>query len=324
MRELRVLLIALVAVAGCGGSSGVGGGGTGGSGGGGNAGMGGGGSGGTGGAGGGGVVTNGDTVTLTTQPFQVAPGGEVFMCQDFVNPFGGVDTEVKEMDSSMTNGSHHMLFFFQDNAQNSNVAPCDPLQFQTLLFGAQTPQTSLTYPDGIAALIKGTQGFHVQMHYLNTSRTDTLTGQVTVTFHKAAAGTITQHAGVFFFNNVTGINVARNTTADVSASCTFKKAVNLIYGTAHTHKFTNSVTASLGGNMIYTTNSWDSPPLMAFGPPLQAAANTTLTWNCNITNPMDGPAMLTFGESAMTNDMCIFNGQYYPADDNNPTIQCTR
>jgi hypothetical protein len=29
-----------------------------------------------------------------------------------------------------------------------------------------------------------------------------------------------------------------------------------------------------------------------------------------------------FGESALTNEMCIFNGQYYPADDAKPTVQC--
>ena len=190
---------------GGGGSGGTGGGGTGGTGGGG-------GSGGTGGTGGGGGSSDPNVVTIQTQPFNVPPGGEVFMCQDFANPFGGVDTEVSQIDSDMTPGSHHMLLFFQPNATDSAVAACDPLQFSTMLFGAQMPHTMLPYPAGVAALVKGTQGFHMQMHYLNATQ-NAITAQVTIQFTKATPGTITQHAGVFFFNNISGIHVTAGQTA---------------------------------------------------------------------------------------------------------------
>jgi hypothetical protein len=284
----------------------------------------GGGGGGGGSGGGGGGASSGDVVTIQTQQFTVPAGGEVFMCQDFANPFGGVDTEVQQIDSDMTPGSHHMLLFFQNNASDTNVASCPALQFQTLLFGAQAPQTTLPYPAGVAALIKGTQGFHMQMHYLNATQS-ALTAQVTITFHKAAAGTVTQHAGVFFFNNVSGIHVKGGTTVDVSTSCSFGKNVNIIYATAHTHKFTNSFSASVGGNMLYQTDSWDNSPLQAYAPPTAVASGASLSWTCNITNPSTDPNnVLTFGESANTNDMCIFDGQYYPADDANPTIQCMK
>src|SRR5262249_44450674 len=152
--------------------------------------------------------------------------------QDFANPFGGVDTEVSEIDSDMTPGSHHMLLFYQANATNTDVAPCAAIQFQTMLFGAQSPHTTLPYPAGVAALVKGTQGFHMQMHYLNTTGADDVK-QVTITFHKAAPGTITQHAGVFFFNNITGISVAPGKSVMTTKSCTFATAVKMIYATAH-------------------------------------------------------------------------------------------
>jgi hypothetical protein len=331
--DRRLVMIALFAIVGCssngggmggGGTGGTGGGGTGGTGGGGGTGGtgGGGGTGGTGGSGGGGGGLNPNQVQIKTQPFTVDSGGEVFMCQDFANPFGGADAEISQIDSNMTIGSHHMLLFFQDNATDSNVASCAALQFQPMLFGAQQPTTTLPYPTGVAALVKGTQGFHMQMHYLNTTPSP-LTAQVTITFTKAAAGTITQHAGVFFFNNLSGIQVPPQTTKDVSASCNFPKAVNVMYATAHTHKFTNSFTASTGGNMIYSTTSWDNAPNTAYSPPLTLAQGATVTWNCNITNP-NTMGNLTFGESAKTNDMCIFDGQYYPADDTNPTIECQK
>ncbi|MGZ3439975.1 MAG: hypothetical protein ACXVDD_10675 [Polyangia bacterium] len=330
--DRRLVMVALLAIVGCssngggggGGTGGTGGGGTGGTGGGGGTGgTGGGGGGGTGGTGGGGGG-NGNTVVIQTQPFTVQPGGEVFMCQDFANPFGGADAEISQIDSNMTPGSHHMLLFFQDGATDSNVASCPALQFKPMLFGAQQPTTTLPYPAGVAALVKGTQGFHMQMHYLNASQAP-LMAQVTITFTRATPGTITQHAGVFFFNNVSGINVAPGTTDNnVTASCTFPKAVNVMYATAHTHKFTDSFTASTGGNTIYTTTSWDNSPNQAYAPPLMLAQGAALSWKCVITNPSSATQNLTFGESANTNDMCIFDGQYYPADDANPTIQCMR
>lgn len=326
---ISVLLIALLA--GCsgnnsggsgggGGGGGSGGGGSGGGGGG--AGGGGAGGGGSGGAGGGGGTST-DIVTIQTQPFNVVAGGEVFMCQDFANPFGGTDTEVDSITSTMTPGSHHMLLFFQSNASNTNVASCPALQFQPMLYGAQQPQVSLQYPAGVAALIKGSQGFHMQMHYLNVTPAD-INAQVTITFHKAAAGTITQHAGVFFFNNVSGVNVPPNTTTDIRASCSFGKDVNVIFGVAHTHQFTNTFSASIGNNTIYSTTSWDNSPNQAYSPPLAVPSGTSLSWNCNVTNPPNGPNPLTFCESAKTCEMCIFDGQYYPADDNNPTVECMK
>ena len=61
----------------------------------------------------------------------------------------------------------------------------------------------------------------------------------------------------------------------------------------------------------------------ANAPAMQVASGTQVSWTCNVTNP-SMTTELTFGESANTNDMCIFDGQYYPADDSNPTIQCMR
>ncbi|HXU73937.1 MAG TPA: hypothetical protein VN947_31670 [Polyangia bacterium] len=317
------LLIALMAVTGCSSSGGMmGAGGSGGTGGGGSGGTGGGGTGGGGTGGSGGGASDPNVVTIQTQAFDVQPGGEVFMCQDFANPFGGADTEVSQIDSDMTPGSHHMLLFFQPNATDTDVAACDPLQFSTMLYGSQQPHTSLPYPPGVAALIKGTQGFHMQMHYLNATQ-NVIHAQVTISFTKAMPGTITQHAGVFFFDNISGIHVGAGQTTDVTTSCTFPVAANIMFATAHTHKFTNTFGASIGANMIYQTNQWDNAPNQVYAPAIAVTAGTAISWTCNITNP-NASGTLTFGESANTNDMCIFDGQYYPADDNNPNITCMK
>jgi hypothetical protein len=262
-----------------------------------------------------------DAVTIKSDSFMVPAGGEVFACQDFANPFGGVDTDVQAFESHMAPGSHHLLLFYNDKPKDSSVYPCSGLEFSPTPYGAQQPDAMVVYPDGIGALVKGTQGFHLNMHYLNASMKD-LTAQVTIIFHKAKPGSVTQHAGLFFFNNVSGIDVPAGTQETVTATCSFPSAVNLLYGVAHMHRFSTQMTATMNGQQIYQTDSWEASPLQHWDPPLQAAAGTQLTWSSTINNT--GGTTLTFGESAMSNEMSIFDGQYYPADPNDPTIECER
>ncbi len=258
------------------------------------------------------------SVMFESTAFVLMPGEEVFKCQDFANPFGGVDTDVQAFESHMTPGSHHMLLFYKDKASDAPLDDCPALQFQALPYGAQSPDNSITYPDGIAAQLKGTQGFHMQMHYLNSTMAP-VTVQVRMILHKAQPGTVTQHAGVFFLNNVTGIHVAPNTTETVTASYTFKKAVKFLYATGHLHKFDNNLVATANGQTIYSTDSWDAAPFQKYSPAIDIPAGTTVTWSCEVHNTTS--TLLTFGESALTNNMCIFDGQYYPVPDGaDPTI----
>ena len=244
------------------------------------------------------------------------------MCQDFANPFGALDQDVQEFESHMTAGSHHLLLFYKDNAVDSDVVPCNGLEFSPTPYGAQQPDAQVVYPDGIGALIKGTQGFHLNMHYLNATEKD-LQASVKILLHKSAAGTVTQHAGLFFFNDVSQIMVGPGQKRTVSATCTFPSAVNLLYGVAHMHRFSTNMTAVMNGTMLYTTDQWDASPLKRFDPAIPVTAGTDLTWSSTIDNT-DGTTMITFGESAFTNEMSIFDGQYYPADPDHPTIDCTK
>jgi len=71
--------------------------------------------------------------------------------------------------------------------------------------------------------------------------------------------------------------------------------------------------------MLYQTTNWDDPPLEAKS--IDLAAGDQIQWSCTYNNDTGG--ILTFGESAATNEMCIFTGQYYPAPDTgDPMIGC--
>jgi hypothetical protein len=91
------------------------------------------------------------------------------------------------------------------------------------------------------------------------------------------------------------------------------------------------ITASTGGNAFYTETNWDSPGLFVHGPcvpepftatgvlsPLPMTNTSSITWDCTYYN--DTTSALTFGDSALSNVMCIYMAQYYPASTSAPDI----
>lgn len=319
MRALRLLAVLAVA-SGCGGNGATGGGGGGGSGGG--------GSGADGGMlpGDGGVTVTGDTAIITMTPFQVPKYTEAYMCQTFANPFGA-DVEIAKFHSSMSPGSHHLLVLYEDNATNGALQSCSGLTFGPMPYGAQQPEAEVVYPDGVAALVKANQGFNLVSHYLNATPND-MTAHVQLVLHRAQPGTVTQHAGVFFFNNISALlppagGVPPMTTKTITASYTTKIPMNVLYAIGHMHQRTQSLTATYGGTTLYTSDSWDNSPYQRYDPTVMLPAGTTIQWSCTIVN--DTADTLTFGESAQTNEMCIFDGQYFPVPDGaNPSILVTK
>ena len=47
-------------------------------------------------------------------------------------------------------------------------------------------------------------------------------------------------------------------------------------------------------------------------------SSQSITWSCSYYN--DTGATLTFGDSAISNVMCIYLGQYYPASPTQPDV----
>jgi hypothetical protein len=262
-----------------------------------------------------GVTTQDDKVILTLTSFPVPAGGEVFKCQTFANPFGGADAEIGEFDSHMSAGSHHMLMLYQTNAPDGALHDCNGLTFGPMAFGSQQPEFAMTYPTGVATLIKANQGFNIVSHYLNATQNDIM-ATVQIVMHKAPAGSVTQHAGEFFLNDVTALyppgGVPAGVTKTITATYTTTIPMTLFLGVGHMHSRSKNFTATYGpqNTMLYTTDSWDNAPQEIFQPPPMLPAGTQITWSCTIVN--DTMNTLTFGESAMTNEMCIFDGQYYP------------
>jgi hypothetical protein len=261
-------------------------------------------------------------ITLTLGPFNVPAGTEVFKCQTFANPFGGVDTDIKTYEEHMTHGSHHMFVFFIPNASDGPLMDCPNggLEFHPYPFTAQVPDFSLTYPDTVGSRVPSTMGLMLNAHFLNTGAQD-FQATLTVTFHVALPGAVTQHAGVVFMNNV-GITIPPGSMPQTAtASCTLPQDMKVLGSGSHMHMRATQFTATANGQTLYQTTDWTNPQPAAYVPPLDLASGTSVTFACTYLN--DTAQTLTFGESALTNVMCIYTMQFYPvADPSNPTIDC--
>jgi hypothetical protein len=263
-----------------------------------------------------------ETVTLTMGPFTVPPSTEVFKCQPFKNPFG-VDQDIKEYEVHMSEGSHHMFLFFDNVTADGPIEDCPSggLEFHPYPFSTMTRDANFRYPDDVGSLVPATTGFLLNAHYINPGATP-IQATVTAVLHKAAPGSVTQHAGVIFMNDLR-LTVPPGASTSKS-TCPLPGGIHLMTAVSHMHQRATGFTATTAdGTTLYQTDQWSDPAPRIFTPPLDIAQPTTVTWSCNYQN--ETSQTLTFGEYAQTNVMCIFGGQYWPTTDpTNPNIECQR
>jgi hypothetical protein len=286
----------------------------------------------------------GQVVTLTATPFQVAAGAEVYKCQVFANPFGGVSTDIVSMHGTMSAGSHH-FFLFNVSAVEIAVEPpvgtlgeCagQGIEFHPFPFLSQQPDWTVNYPSDSSGApmgypLIGQNYLMINVHYLNTSA-EAITANVKIDITPAKAGVVKTHVGTIFLNQ-TSMSVPATATVQVPYDSsmvwggdpgTVPASYSIFTSWSHMHRWGLKFSASTGGNTFYTETNWDSPnlyihspnmpePATATGPtsPILMTGNPSITWDCSYYN--DTGATLTFGDSALTNVMCIYLGQYYPA-----------
>jgi hypothetical protein len=258
-------------------------------------------------------------VTLTMDTFTVPSGGEVYYCQDYANPFGGVDTDIAEFESHMSTGSHHLLLFYKPGVGDVPLAACSGLEFAATPYGSQTQDDSLSFPTGIAALLPGTMGLRIQSHYLNTTP-NPVTAHVEVILHPTPAAAVQNQAAVLFVVDP-NIDVMPNSSAVVSDDCTLPQDMYLLRTSSHMHQHGTSFVATIAGSTVYQTTTWSDPKPEAWSPPKLVHAGDPLHFACSFTNPSS--STLTFGESAQTNEMCIFTASFYPAPLGTATIDAS-
>ncbi len=260
-------------------------------------------------------VNDPNTVTITMGSFSVPPDQEVFMCQDFGNPFGGVDVAIGTSESDMTPGSHHLhVFYGEDSPASPTVTACaNPFEFRSLLHVAGQPHLVTQYPAGMAAKLKGSVGLRLQAHYINTTAT-AFTANVVVRLTKVDPSTVTKWIAQLYFNR-TQLTVPQGDGQTVTTTCTVPSTygqIGLISGASHMHsRGVHFVANTSAGVSLIDTTQWDEPPIQAYSPAIMLNPADSITWTCTYNNQTGGT--LTFGDSAEKNEMCIFLARFYSA-----------
>jgi hypothetical protein len=250
-------------------------------------------------------------LTLATSDRIVAPGAEVYGCQDFENPYGR-DVAIVESTSRMTAGSHHMFAFVMPNEQLSlfdSLADCPGggIEFHDYLHTSQLPEDHLTYPPGVGRILSATTGFRIMIHLLNTGDAP-LAAHVAFGMTDVAPDSVPGKAASMFLNNL-GLEVPVGKSTQ-SATFTVPSHIMMLRLASHMHQHGARFTAVTGdGTMLYTSNVWNEPVPRLFDPPLSIAQGTKVTWSCEFEN--DTGSMLKFGESAATNEMCILSAAFF-------------
>jgi hypothetical protein len=259
-----------------------------------------------------GAVASPFVATLVADAFDIEPGEEFVRCQRFANPFGQ-DVAVQKVETFMTSGSHHLFVFVGDNPadnEDGELEACSGLTFGPNLHLSQRSHDVTRFPPGVGRAFAGKQGVRLQIHYLNSSE-DVVHTEVSATISATMPDQVPiLAAGVFI--NTFGIGVAPLSKGVAKNSCGVPKDIELFEATSHMHHHGVHFTArSSDGQLLYDTQQWAEPPAWTFEPPRHIPAGSTIDIRCDYQN--DTPYSLTFGESADTNEMCIFTGAYYPA-----------
>jgi hypothetical protein len=258
-----------------------------------------------------------DTVTVTMAEFTVAPGKEVFMCQDFTNPFGGVDVAIGRSESDMTKGSHHLHVYYGANVPpDQTVVPCqDPFEFRPMIHLATIPTFVSEYPAGTAAKLKGATGLRMQVHYLNTTP-DPIVARVQLKLKKVDPATVTRWVGQMHFSrNYLQIKPGPNQV--LKTSCKIPESfgpIGILSGVSHMHKRgVRFVAATSTGKQLVDTTLWDEAPPSSYDPPVMLNPGDTIDWTCTYNN--DTGTTLEFGDSAEKNEMCIYIARFFSSPD---------
>jgi Copper type II ascorbate-dependent monooxygenase, C-terminal domain len=279
------------------------------------------GSGGTGGAGG----QYSLAATVSIGPITLNPSQETTVCITKRLPTTAA-LDVTRIQTTLAPGSHHMILYRSaETTESPTPTPCIPfigiVQGIVPLFIAESPQSVLNYPPGVAYSLPAMQMYRLEAHYINTTP-NPLMGMGSVEIYtNSVPDTITDHANLMFMGN-TDISIANGQTCELpcggAPAPTFHAiaAGTKIFGlTTHEHHLgidawiTLSTSASDPGTMLYDNPDWSNPPLKLFDPPLSVGAGQGLRFNCKYYN--DTGQTVTFGESA-TDEMCFIWAYYYP------------
>ncbi len=259
------------------------------------------------------------TVEIAMDRFTVEPGDEVWLCQDFANPFDG-DAQVTSWRSKMSAGSHHLIVTMIPDAQDTAVTECGRANLDGQVFDSQAPESATSYPEGVAFQVPAGSGFRVEAHYLNAGD-NTLDTDVVIEADVDGSGADLIAAGPLLYTTSEISIPPTGQPFTITKTCTVTHDLTLFDAVSHMHMRGTHFKAWTGDTLIYETDEYADPARKRFDPPIQLRAGAGVSFSCTYVN--SGSTTITFGQSAETDEMCALFGTYYPVPDGEePFLAC--
>jgi hypothetical protein len=281
-------------------------------------------------------------VRLTLGPITLGPAEESTRCITAHLPTT-VDTDVVEIDSKLEL-THHVIFYREGVDRSDNpLHKCPPLDVlsgtnpaRAPLYIGEVPQENFYLPPGVGYRLTAGQAYTIEGHFLNASA-KTVQATAELILIPTPVGVAVQQADMVFLSATSQLGkkydgnrpglppavgaVPTKTTIDPAFfGLPDDLTVDVKYFglTSHQHhmgtEFTISKSSGLDdpGTPLYRNTDWEHPPLERFGgKPLTFGFGEGFRWVCSYANPTS--KYVTFGSSAVTDEMCILWAYYYPS-----------
>jgi hypothetical protein len=256
----------------------------------------------------------------------IPAGKELLKCQYRQLPSDRGVMAVGSVESHYTPGSHHLITYRTDltSIPAGSTAPFDCYSSAQLVghgrgsyFEAQQPDSRRDLPPGIAHEFQPGEVVMFESHYVNTT-TEDLDAHVEVRLHTVELAKVEHEAGTIEFNDM-NINVPAHGKARVTMTCPIPEDFNPALLWSHMHargvafKATTDDTAAAAAlGTLYEQDDWEEPQPREYpsDPPVTIHAGSHITFSCEYQNDTDKAFM--FGTSAVTNEMCLLHGMYWP------------
>ncbi|MCS6915275.1 MAG: hypothetical protein NZ890_18860 [Myxococcota bacterium] len=277
------------------------------------------------------------TIRLEAEPITLQPGQEVTRCITARLPTHAPVDVVRIQ--ARQSGTHHVVFYREEqDVPPSPTRDCRPLDIlgegvrieRVPLFIGETPEAELTMPPGVAYRLRPGAAYTIEGHYMNATPAP-LTTSAVILLHTAPAGAQVVEADMLFYASVSALNKVYDgrqrglppgvtTTISPPGFRAPREGIKLFALTSHQHRtgIDFVISKSRGrddpGQLLYRNQDWAHPPLLRFPDEalitFDSSKGEGLRWECTYHNTND--FYLTFGQSAVRNEMCILWGYYFP------------
>jgi hypothetical protein len=281
----------------------------------------------------------GDTLAfeVTSADVTLMPSAQVTYCYYF-HTSNTTPVAVNRWVSDMAPGSHHAILFMNPGGNQPpdgtiSTSSCGGLN-SVWTYSTQIPHNELDLPsdDGngkpLAQLIQPNTAGFLQLHYLNATD-QTLTAHIDLKAYALPTNTkYTQTDAFVTYNNDIRIPAGASNVA-VTASCPLPAGVKFWVMSTHSHKQSIATQVADGSSVVFSSTDWEHPGSQSWmTAPFYAFASPNLTWQCTYDNNAPPPycdqggpasscsnadAMVVSGQSAVTNEMCMAAGYFFPS-----------